>query len=60
MKKIWREEEGATAVEYVIMIALIAVVIVVAVTLLGISVSDKFDVVADKIDEAGINGPCCD
>lgn len=30
-----REEKGATAVEYGIMVALIAVVIIVAVTLLG-------------------------
>lgn len=31
----WREEKGATAVEYGIMVALIAVVIIATVTLLG-------------------------
>lgn len=33
--RLRREEKGATAVEYGIMVALIAVVIIVAVTLLG-------------------------
>ena len=33
--RVRREEKGATAVEYGIMVALIAVVIIVAVTLLG-------------------------
>ena len=52
MWKIWREEEGATAVEYALMVALIAVVIIVAVRSLGTSVSDKFDVVATAVDGA--------
>ena len=37
-----REEKGATAVEYGIMVALIAVVIIVAVTLLGSTLADMF------------------
>jgi pilus assembly protein Flp/PilA len=37
-----RNEKGATAVEYGIMVALIAVVIIVAVTLLGTTLSDMF------------------
>ena len=41
--KFVQEEEGATAVEYAIMVGLIAAVIVSAVTLLGTSVSSKFD-----------------
>ena len=52
MRKIWREEEGATAVEYALMVALIAVAIIVAVRSLGTSVSEKFDVVATAIDGA--------
>ena len=56
MKKIWREEEGATAVEYALMVALIAVVIIVAVKSLGESVSTKFDLVATEIDAAGAAG----
>ncbi len=52
MQKIWREEEGATAVEYALMVALIAVAIIVAVRSLGTSVSEKFDVVATAVDGA--------
>jgi pilus assembly protein Flp/PilA len=44
-----REEKGATAVEYGIMVALIAVVIIVAVTLLGNNLSSMFTNVAGKV-----------
>jgi pilus assembly protein Flp/PilA len=37
-----REEDGATAVEYALMLALIAMAVVVAVTALGLSVNDLF------------------
>jgi pilus assembly protein Flp/PilA len=40
--RIRRDEKGATAVEYGIMVALIAVVIIAAVTLLGGTVQDTF------------------
>ena len=44
-----RTEEGATAIEYALMVALIAVVIIVAVTYLGVSTSDKFQQVGDAV-----------
>jgi pilus assembly protein Flp/PilA len=44
-----RDERGATAVEYGIMIALIAVVIIIAVTLLGGTVADLFGEVECKV-----------
>ena len=47
--KLQSEERGATAVEYALMVSLIAVVIIGAVTILGTNVSDAFDAVADKI-----------
>ena len=37
-----REESGATAVEYALIVGLIAVAIIVAVTLLGSNISDLF------------------
>ena len=55
--RFWREEDGATAVEYSLMVALIAVVIIVAVRALGTSVSVKFEEVATAIDSAGPAGP---
>lgn len=42
-------EAGATAVEYGLMVALIAVVVIVAVTLLGENLSALFQTVAVKV-----------
>lgn len=42
-------EKGATAVEYGLMVALIAVVIIAAVTLIGTNLDLIFDKVADKV-----------
>ncbi|GAA3328599.1 Flp family type IVb pilin [Paeniglutamicibacter sulfureus] len=47
--KLRREEKGATAVEYGIMVALIAVAIIGMVTLLGTGLSGLFEDVKDKI-----------
>jgi pilus assembly protein Flp/PilA len=44
-----RDERGATAVEYGLMVALIAVVVIVAVTLLGTNLSQLFNTVATKV-----------
>ena len=49
IKKFFRDEEGATAVEYGLMVALIAVVIIVAVSLLGTNLSSRFNQVAVTI-----------
>jgi pilus assembly protein Flp/PilA len=43
------EEEGATAVEYGLMVALIAVVIIGAVSLLGNTLSELFSNVAGSL-----------
>ena len=45
-------ETGATAVEYGLMVALIAVVIIAAVTLLGDNLSSMFDAVAGEVEDA--------
>ncbi len=44
------KDRGATAVEYGLMVALIAVVIIAAVTLLGTNLLDKFGSVANSIN----------
>jgi pilus assembly protein Flp/PilA len=44
-----RDETGATAVEYGLMVALIAIAIIAAVTLLGTNLSDLFDNVAGQV-----------
>ncbi len=47
-----RDERGATAVEYGLMVALIAAVIIAAVILIGNNVSSVFDSVATAIGGA--------
>ncbi|MFJ6269919.1 Flp family type IVb pilin [Pseudarthrobacter oxydans] len=49
MIRLRNEEKGATAVEYGIMVALIAVVIIVAVSTLGGTLDGLFDTVDTKI-----------
>ena len=46
---IAKKERGATAVEYGIMVALIAAVIITAVTLLGGNLTALFNSVAGKV-----------
>jgi pilus assembly protein Flp/PilA len=46
-----RDERGATAVEYGLMVALIAIVIIGAVTTFGVAVSDLLKI------PAGVFGP---
>jgi pilus assembly protein Flp/PilA len=43
------DEEGATAVEYGLMVALIAIAIIAAVTLLGGNLATLFDSIANKL-----------
>jgi pilus assembly protein Flp/PilA len=44
-----QDERGATAVEYALMVALIAVVIIGAVAFIGTSANDKFTTVGNSI-----------
>ncbi|WP_026259243.1 Flp family type IVb pilin [Uliginosibacterium gangwonense] len=46
MKKFACDEEAVTAIEYGLIAALVAVVIIAAVTLMGTKVSDTFNSVA--------------
>jgi pilus assembly protein Flp/PilA len=52
IEKFIREEEGATAVEYGLMVALIAVVIIGAVTTLGTNLSSKYSNAANQVQSA--------
>ena len=64
--RLRRDEKGATAVEYGIMVALIAVVIIVAVTLLGKNLLETFNSTACVVKggawtattAAGVAGTC--
>ena len=52
IKRFVKDESGATAVEYCLLVALIAVVIITAVTTLGSNLSSKFNTVAADVDAA--------
>lgn len=59
MKTFWlniqqflRDEEGVTAIEYALIAALIAVVIIAAVTFVGQEVSETFQDVGAALDAA--------
>jgi pilus assembly protein Flp/PilA len=52
MINLVRDEEGASLVEYVLLVALIAVVCIAAITLLGQSASQKFQYTATKIGQS--------
>ncbi len=49
MDRIERNDRGATAVEYGLMVSLIAVVIITAVALIGTNLDAMFDAVAGRI-----------
>jgi pilus assembly protein Flp/PilA len=53
-RRAWaRPDEGATAVEYAIMAALVAVVIIVAVAALGLNMKASYECTASRVGELG-------
>jgi len=50
IKRLWNEEEGATMVEYGLMLALIAIVCILVVSFLGTSASKIFDSAATALN----------
>ncbi len=55
-----REERGASAVEYGLLIAGIAALIVVVVFALGPILQDAFGNTCDTISQEGLDGAACD
>ena len=53
LKNFLRDDEGATMVEYGLMVALIAVVCIAAVGLLGGNIRDMFADVGTEVEKAG-------
>ena len=49
LTKLWKDEQGATAVEYGLIVAAIAGVIITVVATLGGKVSAKFSSVSDNM-----------
>jgi pilus assembly protein Flp/PilA len=53
IKNFFKDESGASAVEYGLLVALIAVVIIVAVGSLGSALNTKFEAAATGVTNAG-------
>jgi pilus assembly protein Flp/PilA len=53
IKRFLMEEDGVTAIEYGLIAALIAVVIIVGVTLVGTSLNAKFTTISSSVNAAG-------
>ncbi|MFC3207917.1 Flp family type IVb pilin [Aquamicrobium soli] len=49
--RFYKDESGATAIEYGLIAALIAVAIMVGAGALGTNINDKFNEIADKIKD---------
>jgi len=49
LTRLLKKEDGATAIEYGLIAALVSVVIIVALTTLGSKLSDTFTQVSDKL-----------
>ena len=49
MKRFWKKEEGQGMVEYGLIIALVAVVVIVGLTALGGKANSLFSGVSDKL-----------
>lgn len=49
IKSLWKDEDGATAIEYGLIAALIAVVIIAAITLVGGSLEQTFNQIGNAI-----------
>jgi len=52
LRKLRKDEQGATAIEYGLIAALIAVAAIVAMTAIGTSLSSLFTTVSSKLDTA--------
>lgn len=49
INQFWKDESGATAIEYGLIAGLIAVVIIGALTALGTSIQNKFETIASAL-----------
>ena len=52
MKALWkkiREKDGQSLVEYALILALVAIVVIAALTTLGTTVENRFDVVTNRL-----------
>lgn len=49
VKDFWKQEDGATAMEYGLIVALVSIIIITSLTLLGTDLSNTFNQVANTL-----------
>ncbi len=49
VKGFWKQEDGATAIEYGLIAGLVAIIIIAGLTLLGTDLSNMFNQVANTL-----------
>ena len=54
--KLWRDEDGATAIEYALIVGLIAVVLIVTLSTLGDTIKGFFDSIGTELSKVGVEG----
>ena len=57
LMNFFKDEDGVTSVEYAIMAALIALVVITGATLLGVNTNATFETVAAKVPGGGATPP---
>lgn len=52
IKELWRDESGATAIEYALIAGLMAAALIVALSAFGDQLKDLFDALTNKLEDA--------
>lgn len=52
LNKLWKDESGATAIEYGLIAALVGVVLIIALRFLGSELSKTFNTVGNELSKA--------
>ena len=55
LRMIWRDEAGATAIEYALIIALIGTAIATLFMNMGMDINDSFHLLGDTIERQDLN-----
>jgi pilus assembly protein Flp/PilA len=56
IQQFLRDEEGAAAIEYALLVGLISVMVITGATLAGTSISTIFGTISDALQKASANG----
>ena len=51
-KKLWKDEEGATMTEYILLVVLVAIAMFAVIKIFGTSIANLFRSSASKLDSA--------